>query len=186
MRFHKILVAIDNSQLSHSVFAAALELAKSNKAAIMLLHCVTTDMVAEATPPIALETTLPLGLVNTDYQTQQILLEKQIEEAQALLKGYREEAMSHGVPTQSDYQVGEAGDQLCEVAKDWGADLIVVGRQGHTGLKEALLGSVSNHVVHHAPCSVLVIQQVEPEPAAEAVNDLSSLFIDPARSQEPT
>ncbi|MGC1393382.1 MAG: universal stress protein [Coleofasciculaceae cyanobacterium] len=38
--------------------------------------------------------------------------------------------------------------------------MVVVGRRGRTGLAEAFLGSVSNYVVHHAPCSVLVIQEV--------------------------
>lgn len=33
-----------------------------------------------------------------------------------------------------------------------------MGRRGHKGLSEILLGSVSNYVVHHAPCSVLVLQ----------------------------
>jgi nucleotide-binding universal stress UspA family protein len=97
-----------------------------------------------------------------DYQTQQILIDNQIDEAQALLKRYVEEARSHGVLAESDYQIGDAGHLLCDVAKDWGADLIVVGRRGRTGLAEAFLGSVSNYVVHHAPCSVLVIQDVEP------------------------
>jgi len=118
-----------------------------------------------------------------DYQTQQVLMEKRTEEAQTLLKRYYDEAMSHGVPTYSDYRVGEAGSLLCEVAQDWGADLIVVGRRGRTGLVEALLGSVSNHVVHNAPCSVLVIQQVEPEPPPEAVIDPLSAVINPASSQ---
>ncbi|NEO65320.1 MAG: universal stress protein, partial [Moorea sp. SIO4G2] len=38
--------------------------------------------------------------------------------------------------------------------------LIVLGRRGLGGLKEMVLGSVSNYVVHHAPCSVLVVQGV--------------------------
>ncbi|WP_442949349.1 universal stress protein [Nostoc sp.] len=40
----------------------------------------------------------------------------------------------------------------------WGADLIVLGRRGLKGFAELLAGSVSNHVVHHSPCSVLVVQ----------------------------
>ncbi|RMG10302.1 MAG: universal stress protein, partial [Cyanobacteria bacterium J055] len=36
--------------------------------------------------------------------------------------------------------------------------LIIVGRRGRQGIEEAVLGSVSNYVVHHAPCSVLAIQ----------------------------
>lgn len=188
MSFHKILVAIDESPLSSAVFTAALDLAQSNKASIRLLHCINVDVVAEPMMPSALDATLPLGSMPTNdyqaYQTQQILMERQIEEAQVVLKRYHDEATSHGILTESNYEVGEAGHMLCEVAKDWGADLVVVGRQGLTGLSEALLGSVSNYVVHHAPCSVLVIQKVEPEAQGQTVTNLSSVTIDPVPSQE--
>jgi len=36
--------------------------------------------------------------------------------------------------------------------------VIMIGRHGRTGLAEFFLGSVSNYVMHHAPCSVLTIQ----------------------------
>jgi nucleotide-binding universal stress UspA family protein len=39
-----------------------------------------------------------------------------------------------------------------------GADLLVVGSRGHGGFTEALLGSVSQHCVHHAPCPVVIIR----------------------------
>lgn len=188
MRFQKILVAIDDSPLCPAVFAAALELAQSNKASLMLLHCLSPGVVSESIPTTAFDAALPIGSLNTDYQayqTQQILLETQIEEAQVVLRRYCDEAISHGVPTESDYEVGEAGHQLCEVAKDWGADLIVVGRRGLTGLTEALIGSVSNYVVHHAPCSVLIIQEVESEPPITPPTDLSTVVLNPVPSQEP-
>ena len=183
MSFQKILVALDNSQLAQFTFTAALELAKSIKATIMLLHCLPPEILGEPTvSPVQFETGLQPSLMLNDYQTQQVLMEKRIEETQALLKRYCDEAMSHGVPIYSDYKIGDAGELLCEVARDWGADLIVVGRRGRTGLVEALLGSVSNHVVHNAPCSVLVIQQVEPERSTEAVIDPLSAVINPASS----
>lgn len=47
---------------------------------------------------------------------------------------------------------------LVEKAQEWGADLIVVGSHGYGFWSRALLGSVSNSVVHHAPCSVLVVR----------------------------
>jgi nucleotide-binding universal stress UspA family protein len=54
---------------------------------------------------------------------------------------------------------GSPGPTLCQVAEDRGADVIVVGSRGHGALKRALLGSVSSHVLHHAPCPVLVLRK---------------------------
>jgi nucleotide-binding universal stress UspA family protein len=52
---------------------------------------------------------------------------------------------------------GQPADALLEQAA--GADLIVVGRRGLGGFKSLLLGSVSQQVVHHAACPVVVVQQ---------------------------
>lgn len=50
---------------------------------------------------------------------------------------------------------GDPGTAICERAAEAGIDLIVIGTSGTGGLKRALLGSVSDHVVRHAPCPVL-------------------------------
>ncbi len=47
---------------------------------------------------------------------------------------------------------------IVEVAERWGADIIVTGSHGHGFWKRAWLGSVSNAIVHQAPCSVLVVR----------------------------
>ncbi|MBK5231690.1 MAG: universal stress protein [Thermoleophilia bacterium] len=52
---------------------------------------------------------------------------------------------------------GDAADAIIQVAKDTGADLIVVGNKGMTGAKRFLLGSVPNKVSHHSPCSVIIV-----------------------------
>lgn len=52
---------------------------------------------------------------------------------------------------------GEPGPAIVEEAREWGADLIVVGSRGHTGLVRLIAGSVSRHVVDHAPCPVEVV-----------------------------
>ncbi len=51
---------------------------------------------------------------------------------------------------------GQAGQVLVAAAE--GADLLVVGSQGHGGLAEALLGSVSQYCAHHAPCPVVIMR----------------------------
>jgi nucleotide-binding universal stress UspA family protein len=52
---------------------------------------------------------------------------------------------------------GSAGDELCRLAEEVDADVIVMGTRGRGGVRRALLGSVSDHVVRHAPCPVLVV-----------------------------
>jgi len=51
---------------------------------------------------------------------------------------------------------GEPGAAICQLAGEIGAAAIVVGTKGRGGIKRALLGSVSDHIVRHAPCSVIV------------------------------
>lgn len=51
---------------------------------------------------------------------------------------------------------GPAGPAICDAAEIEGADVIVMGSRGRGGLRRAVLGSVSDHVIRHAPCSVLV------------------------------
>jgi nucleotide-binding universal stress UspA family protein len=69
---------------------------------------------------------------------------------------------------------GHPAQVLVEAAR--GADLLVVGSRGHGGFAGALLGSVSQHCVHHAPCPVLVIRgRAAGEPRRTDLENLSSL-----------
>lgn len=60
-------------------------------------------------------------------------------------------------------QVGEPGPTICEVAARVGADVVVLGSHGHGWLQRVLIGSVSNHVLQHAPCPVLVMRLEDTE-----------------------
>jgi nucleotide-binding universal stress UspA family protein len=55
-------------------------------------------------------------------------------------------------------EVGDAASTICNTAGRLGVDMIVVGSHGRTGLSRLFLGSVSEHVVRHAPCPVLVVR----------------------------
>jgi nucleotide-binding universal stress UspA family protein len=52
--------------------------------------------------------------------------------------------------------VGAPGPAICDAATETAAAVVVIGSRGRGGLKRAVLGSVSDHVVRHAPCPVLV------------------------------
>lgn len=58
----------------------------------------------------------------------------------------------------TDVLFGSPDSRIVETAEEWAADLIVVGSHGYNRWERLLLGSVSDSVVHHAPCSVLVIR----------------------------
>jgi nucleotide-binding universal stress UspA family protein len=55
-------------------------------------------------------------------------------------------------------EVGDVPSTICRLAEEVGADVIVVGSHGRSGIKRFFLGSVSEHVVRHAPCPVLVVR----------------------------
>ena len=136
MSFRKILVAVDASPQAQVVFEQALELAKKESASLMIFQGI--EIAAKLT-----------------YLTE---LEVKTQEAQGLLQTYQQKAKDQGIATEVNYRPGEPGQCICNLAQSWKADLIVIGRRGYKGLTEVLLGSISNHVVHHAPCSVLVVQ----------------------------
>lgn len=168
MGFKHILVAIDSSSLCQSVFEEALELAKANQARMMLFHCLTADTIA-LSPPLAGEFGMSPQLIGQTYQTELMRLEQQIHHVQQLLLHYCERAKAQGVVADYSYRTIDPGQGLCPAAQQWGADLMVLGRRGRTGLTEAILGSVSNYVLHHAPCAVLVIQTGQAAPATSAL-----------------
>lgn len=51
---------------------------------------------------------------------------------------------------------GAPGPTICDLAEVLDADVIVMGTRGRSGIRRAVLGSVSDHVVRHAPCSVMI------------------------------
>ena len=59
---------------------------------------------------------------------------------------------------ESRIEAGDPATAICEVAREAGADVVVVGSRGHGFLRRAFLGSICSHVVQHAPCPVLVVR----------------------------
>jgi nucleotide-binding universal stress UspA family protein len=64
-----------------------------------------------------------------------------------------------GLEAQPDPREGDAAAGILAAARGWKADIIVLGTHGRTGLGRLVLGSVARNVLHHAPCSVLVVRE---------------------------
>jgi nucleotide-binding universal stress UspA family protein len=67
--------------------------------------------------------------------------------------------------TTSEVLEGYIKDKILEIAREWPADLIIMGSHGRRGFTRFLLGSVSEAVVSHAPCSVEIVRMPQPENA---------------------
>lgn len=152
---NKILVAVDRSANNKSVFDSAVALAQNTGASLMLLHTLSKS---EPDYPIMPTYTYYPVVGERDIEAYQKQLAEYKEWGLSFLQNLTEEATEAGVETEYTQLTGNPGRTICELASSWSADLIIVGSRGLTGLKEMFLGSVSNYVTHHAPCSVLIVR----------------------------
>ncbi len=158
--FKKILVALDSPVGAEAIIEKALSLSQNHHSTIMLFHCLSWSEEQKANPLIGIGT---LGDLNI-YQYEKLqklrsrFQQKDLEEIKQWLSNCSQKLIIKDVNVEIDCQVGYPSRNICQRAQDWGADLIVIGRRGHRGLSELLLGSVSNYVVHHATCNVLIVQ----------------------------
>ena len=87
---------------------------------------------------------------------QQALWDAEVAEAHVELADTA--ASLHNSPVDAVVEEGAAADAICRVADRLGVDIVIVGSHGRAGLARLFLGSVSKHVVRHAPCTVLVVR----------------------------
>lgn len=160
MSFQKILVAIDRSPAASAIFQQALELAHQNQASLMIYHAPNREDWSDTWPLVQTGIGVYPAVAEELYQLQEERLQQTVKQSQEWLQTFCQKAIDQGVPVEFDCEIKSPGPHICELADRWGADLIVLGRRGRNGLAEMFLGSVSNHVVHNARCSVLVTQGI--------------------------
>ena len=159
MTYAKILVALDRLDLGDIVFQQALDIATQNQSQLLLVHCIPIEsQVLSPYPSFYSEEMVSFS------QLVQDRLKKETEEVQQWLAHYEKVASDRGIVSESRWKMGDPGHWVRELAQSWEADLVVLGRRGLTGVAEMFLGSVSNYIVHHVGCSVLVVQESSSKP----------------------
>jgi len=144
MKLEKILCPVDFSDGSRNAMTLAAGLAKDSAATLVIVYVweMTTWAVSELTQAPA-------------------ALQELIDQTETELARWKRDAQSMGVgEVQARSETGAAWDRIVALADaDPAIGLIVMGTHGRTGLPRALLGSVAEKVVRHAPCSVLVARE---------------------------
>ena len=153
--FKKILVAIGDSSESQVVLSSGLTLAEKFGAQVLLLHIINPSTPTGFSPLVG-----GMFPIVNDAALEQYVKESKEYEQRGIeqLQAYAEQAKERGFQVEFSQNFGNSGRMICEVAKSWSADTIVMGRNQKSMLSEVFLGSTSNYVMHHAPCSVMVIQ----------------------------
>jgi nucleotide-binding universal stress UspA family protein len=85
-------------------------------------------------------------------------VEDMIRTAREYTAAVKKQAEAEGVSAESFVGEAEAWEAVVKLAQDQNVDMIVVGSHGRTGLRRLLMGSVTEKVIGHAPCPVLVVK----------------------------
>ncbi|HUB42571.1 MAG TPA: universal stress protein [Streptosporangiaceae bacterium] len=146
-RGHRVVVGVDGSQASREALAWALRQAELTAASIDAVSAWHRPVVIGGMPygPLAV-------LEQSDFAR---FAETTLTNSIRAVAG-----AGSAVSIRPVVREGNAAQVLLDTAD--GADLLVVGSRGHGGFAEALLGSVSQHCVHHAQCPVVIIRGRRP------------------------
>lgn len=150
----KILIATDGSEFSRAAVEKCRDMiCDPAKTSIKVLA------VYQAQVPMAAE---PFAVSAEYYGALDRIAENNAKEsAQRAIETIRSRFPDADLSIMTEIDLGRPAELIVEAARDWGADLIVVGSHGRGFWGRLTLGSVSDAVVHHAPCSVLVVRPPE-------------------------
>lgn len=145
--FKKILVCTDGSENAVHAAEAASELAWKFGADVILLN------VVNPSPLVA-----PYVLAVEAAPNSDVILQYAEESQRAVLEHAVAPFKREGIKLTTRAEIGQQVDCIISVAEEEKADLIVMGSRGLGGFQRLLLGSVSDGVLHHAHCPVLIVR----------------------------
>jgi nucleotide-binding universal stress UspA family protein len=156
--FEKILVPLDGSEHSIKALEAATQIAKQFNGKITLIHVysVTPGPVIMPEPT----TMTPSGFpVMAPAEISKVTDAVRRAGSRVLEEG-EEKVEAEGVPVEKTLVEGHTVQEIVRTAKEGEFDLIVIGARGISKIRELLLGSVTDGVIHHACTPVLVIKML--------------------------
>jgi nucleotide-binding universal stress UspA family protein len=148
----RILLATDGSEEAQLATLRAVDLAQSTDSELHVVHVGVVPLFLESYPGT-------LGYYGKLYEEIEEESRERLRELSWRVK------VAGGTVAGSHLRMGEVDLEIVALAEELRADLIVMGCRGHRGIRRAIEGSISDGVIRHAPCPVLVVRP-EKEQAA--------------------
>ena len=145
MPFKRILCGVDFSEASIRAFHSAVELARQSKALLHLVHVIEAQPVVPGWLP-----------ANGLGEVTLMIEEKATTAMQSLIKSSSRELK--GLKVTTEIKDGRAFIEIVDRARNWKADLIVVGAKGVGSVGEIVAGGTAENVVRKAQCPVLIVR----------------------------
>jgi nucleotide-binding universal stress UspA family protein len=153
----KILLATDGSSEAELATRTAADLAQKTGSELHVIHVLD---VAQFTMFAAGATDDPEGIEQPDPILEELLVRLSEQRGKEVLDTEVERVRSAGgTVAQAHLKMGGVAREIVHLAEDLGFGLIVLGSRGRGGIRRALMGSVSDSVVRHAHCPVLVVRE---------------------------
>ncbi len=151
-KYTRILVAIDGSEMSERVLDHAISLTPAADTRLMLVHVVPQ---AEQSCEGVLSSARPLSQHHVD-----------------VMRSYWSRVKAAGLMADFRVPCGHPGEEICELALRWGAELILMGHRN--SCPDVEFDSMSRYVLDHAPCPLLILPQSVHSPVIQS-NQFASL-----------
>ncbi|MDI9722481.1 universal stress protein [Acinetobacter junii] len=145
MAYQKILVAIDDSEISTNVIQQAAQLAKALNSQITLVQVMTLD-------PYLADAYLRMGQSNELIERVRSYVQENLTKAQ---KQFEELGQTVATQVVEGFSVHE---EIIKAAQNLEVDLIIMGSHGRTGFKKFILGSVAQKVLGESHIPVLIVR----------------------------
>lgn len=135
----KVLLAIDGSKFSEAATQTVIAQHQPQETEVMVVHVV--------------DLALPIPTLYADRFRKQ-----SVKHGEELVQQSEQMLTKAGYKVHAAVEEGDPKSKIVEAAKRWNADLIIVGSHGRRGVNRFLMGSVSEAVARHAPCSVQIVR----------------------------
>lgn len=154
--FEKVLVPVDGSEHSTRALDAAVQIAKKFKGKVTLLHIYSVDVRPVIMPEPT--TALPQGMPMISSAEISKIVENARQVGKGILSDGEQKAKAEGVQFESLLVEGHVVQEIIRTAKEGNFGLIVIGARGRSKIRELLLGSTTDGVIHHVSLPVLVVK----------------------------